>query len=497
VASGNYQTCADLEDSSIKVKNRLSTPIAIGIVVLVGLFYAVTIEPGFPWGDDFAMYLLHAKNIVSGRPYANTPYIYNSGQPEIGPPSYPPLFPLLLAPVVAVADLNSKVIKVEVATFFLAALWFIYRCLLYRVPAPFAAAVIGVIGFSPYLWNLKDDPVSDVPFLFLLFLTFTCVLDAERKGWKGLGQSIVVGLLFYLCFACRAAGIVLFPSLFVWEVLHYRRFPRRGVWVSLIVGSLGVALQALMIRGVASYADQVHFTTATMMRHVAEYAWSLRNEFLAMPNVGGSVFLSLLVLLALAGYAVSVRRRMTLLEVFGPAYLILVLLWTSDQDLRFLLPVIPLLLLYAGTGVWWLRDFAGRRFSSGVALVLVSTLALSYLNYFARASYDRNSSGTNDAGFLGVCRFVRDKTPQEAIVLSSKPRLLALMTGRKSAVYPLRTGAEIIAYGRQIGARYVVAGERFENDRRIVLPAVEAYPDVFERILRSDGFAVYQIRTVR
>jgi len=475
-------------------RNRFSTRIVVGVIAIIGLFYAFTLQPGFPWGDDFAMYLLHAKNIATGQPYAVTGYLYNPSQPEVGPPSYPPLFPLVLAPVIAVADLNSKAIKATVAVFFLAALWFIYRCLLHRVPAPYAAGVVGVIGFSPYLWNLKDDPVSDVPFLFLLFLTFTYVLDADRKGWKALGPSLLVGVLFYLCFACRAVGVVLFPTLFIWEVLRFRRWPRRGVWISLIAGSVGVVLQVLVIRGEASYADQVHFTAALMVRHLAEYAWSLRNEFLAMPNLAGSFFLGVLILLGLAGYVASVRRGVTVLEIFAPAYLILIALWTSDQDLRFLLPVIPLWLLYAGAAIDWLRDVGGRRFSLSLEVALATIMALSYLNYFATASYGHDPGGTNDAGFQSVCRFVRDKTPHEAVILFSKPRLLALLTGRKSAVYPLRTAAEIIGYGRQIGAQYVIVGDPFENDRRILRPAIVARSEVFEPVFRSRGFAVYHIR---
>jgi len=482
--------------NAITPGNRFSSRIVLGVIALVGLFYAATLQPGFPWGDDFAMYLLHAKNIATGRPYAVTGYLYNPSRPEVGPPSYPPLYPLLLAPLIAVADLDSKAIKAEAALFFLAALWVIYKCMLHRVPAPYAAAAVGVIGFSPYLWNLKDHPVSDVPFLFLLFLTLTRVLDADRKGWRTLGPSLLVGVLFYICFACRAAGIVLFPSLFIWEVLRSRQWPRRGVWISLIVGSAGVVLQVLLIRGEASYADQVHFTAAVMVRHLAEYAWSLRNEFLAMPNLAGSLFLSLWILLGLAGYVVAVRRGVTVLEVFAPAYLILIALWTSDQDLRFLLPVIPLGLLYACTAIMWFRDF-GPRFSRSLVFTLATFVAFSYLNQFARASYGPNPSGTNDAGFLNVCQFVREKTPRDAVLLFSKPRLLALLTGRKSAVYPLGTAAEIVGYGWQIRAEYVIVGDVFENDSRILLPEVAAHPDLFEPLFSSKGFSVYHIRAAR
>jgi hypothetical protein len=251
-----------------------------------------------------------------------------------------------------------------------------------------------------------------------------------------------------------------------------------------------------MIREEISYADAVQFSATVMIHHVGEYAWSLRNEFLAVPNMAGNFFLCSLMFIGLAGYVAAVRRGVTLLEVFAPAYLILVAVWTTDQDLRFLLPVIPLWLMYVGTAIQRLGDLSSRRLAWGLAAVLGMMVALSYWHYFATASYGPDPSGTNDAGFLSACQFVRDKTPQDSVILFSKPRLLALLTGRKSAAYPLQA-AEIIGYGRKINAAYVIAGDPFENDRRILAPEVATHPEVFESIFQSPGFAVYRVRAER
>ena len=70
------------------------------VAALIGLFYLATIRPGHAWGDDFAQYIHHARNLATGVPYAATGYIYNPYNPTIGPRTYPPGFPLLLAPVV-------------------------------------------------------------------------------------------------------------------------------------------------------------------------------------------------------------------------------------------------------------------------------------------------------------------------------------------------------------------------------------------------------------
>ena len=43
--------------------------IVVAIIVLVGLFQILTIRDGHGWGDDFARYIQHAKNIVEGEDY--------------------------------------------------------------------------------------------------------------------------------------------------------------------------------------------------------------------------------------------------------------------------------------------------------------------------------------------------------------------------------------------------------------------------------------------
>ena len=70
-------------------------------LILVGIFtfYATTIRAGHVWDDDAAMNILHARNIAEGRPYADTGYIFNPEYARLGPSSYLPGFPLLIAPI--------------------------------------------------------------------------------------------------------------------------------------------------------------------------------------------------------------------------------------------------------------------------------------------------------------------------------------------------------------------------------------------------------------
>jgi 4-amino-4-deoxy-L-arabinose transferase-like glycosyltransferase len=473
-----------------------STRSAAGVIALVALFYALTMRAGLPWGDDYALYYAHARNLVTGQPYANTGYIFNPFQPEVGPSAYPPFFPVILAPVVAAVGWNPSLIKIPGVLLFLAALWCIFTCLRRRIPGLYAVAVVAFVGFNPYLWLLKDVPVSDTAFLFLLFFTFHCISAAERRGWLW-KHSAAVGALLYLCFACRAAGIILPPVLLTWQVLKRRRLPRHGVWLSVLAAFTGMLLQVVWLRGETSYADQVHPNLRMMAHDVVRYGWSVRKLLLSLSSWDGWIVVCILLILGLSGYVLAVRRDFTVMEIFAPSYLALVMLWTSDQDVRFLLPLLPLLWLYVCMALVRLTEVGRRRLAGSLAAALAGTFLLSYVVFFARAPYGPIQDGPNDKGFLSVCQFIVHQTAPDTTILFRRPRLLALLTGRKSAVYPIRAKDQIVTYGRRIGAAYVVAGQSFEDDRKTLIPVIIAHPDMFEVVFRSGRFAVYRLRPAR
>lgn len=133
--------------------------------VFIGLFHVATIRTGHEWADDFSMYILQARNIVDGMPYAETGYIYNPQNPNIGTRSYPPGFPLLLTPAVQLFGLDLRPMKMVVIACLVASLVLVLP-VFRRVFLPEdLAPLLLVIGLNPLFWELKDQVQSDVPFL--------------------------------------------------------------------------------------------------------------------------------------------------------------------------------------------------------------------------------------------------------------------------------------------------------------------------------------------
>jgi hypothetical protein len=42
------------------------------VLLAVGAFFLATVRSGHWWGDDFGLYILHAKNIAEGLDYRQT-----------------------------------------------------------------------------------------------------------------------------------------------------------------------------------------------------------------------------------------------------------------------------------------------------------------------------------------------------------------------------------------------------------------------------------------
>ena len=66
------------------------------VIAIIAVFYLSTIRPGHEWRDDFGLYVLHARSIVNGDAYDETPYLHNPLYGLIGPRAYPPGFTIAL-----------------------------------------------------------------------------------------------------------------------------------------------------------------------------------------------------------------------------------------------------------------------------------------------------------------------------------------------------------------------------------------------------------------
>lgn len=457
-------------------------------IALLGVVWLATLREGQAWGDDFAMYIMQARNIASGNWFGPTGYIYNPHVAKIGPAAYPPVFPLLLAPLYAIWGLNLTPMKVEVILFFLAALYLIFEYTIRQVPIAYSAAIVAVTGLSPYFWEMKENVVSDLPFLFFTMLALCAIAACERRGWQSTFGACAAAVCAYLCFATRTAGVALLASLFV-SAAH------RGRWrpKAILAGALAVALigtHSLVFRGAGSYLDQLHSPWHVLPHHLMAYFWNLRHIFFGAGGIFGWLFLLVLIVLGGAGLAIRLRERIAPAEAFSLSYGLLVLLWASDEDTRFLIPILPMWFLYIAVALRRLPARAGA--CAGVALC--SAAAGGYAVRYSAVDVGSIRGGLGDPAFVRVCDYIGGHTPQGSVFLFAKPRLLALVTGRPTAAYHQpKSDAELWNYFHDISARYVLVNREFPEDRDYLEPLLLRNPVAAHSLYSQGPFQLYGI----
>jgi len=178
--------------------------VLIGLTLIINL---MTLQDGHNWGDDFAQYIINARNIIDGKPFT-------SGVMLDKTVIYPPGLPLMLAPVLKIFGLNFKALKIlNIVSWYLSIL-FLYTLFLRGQGRRFALMAAVFLACSSFFFVYKQNVLSDIPF-FLFFCsslyTFDrwkddCPYTQKRLFFAGFLISISAALWL------RSAGVVMFAA---------------------------------------------------------------------------------------------------------------------------------------------------------------------------------------------------------------------------------------------------------------------------------------------
>jgi hypothetical protein len=245
---------------------------------------------------------------------------------------------------------------------------------------------------------------------------------------------------------------------------------------------------ALGTVGVAGLADRVVTNLELYLGHVLGVEWWGR--FPPTEALAG-VLGVLLVLVALAGWGTRiVKGRAGLAELFLPLYGGLVLLWPQvwSGD-RFVLPLYPLLLFWAGEALLaagsWLAARAKRpRLAPAGAVAGAVALAIpagfgafdkADLAGFCRGltTIDPYACyGETFQGFRDAAEWSAVNLPATAVVINRRPRTFFAMGGPPGRVFPFFEDAEpLLELADEVDARYLLVDEG-DGISQTYLPAI-------------------------
>lgn len=491
--------------------DRLAWALAMGLVVVHLLLGYFLFDPKPFVGGDNAAYIGLAESMSSGQGYRD---LYLPDTPRHA--QYPPFYPSVLALAAALGG-GLITFKVLSLLFTAASVLVLFLLARRRFVGYEALAVAAPFALNPVALYYSHWVLSEAPFVFLTLVALWAAADPDSN--KRTAVAVTAALLAYLT---RAAGLPLLAALVI--ALLWRRQWRRLAAVAppilLVVGGWWawgrfIAFESARVYSsnfllVDPYAPERGFVgpgdlLTRTVSNIRLYAVDVLPQSLGGVGPGGRVgFFALMtgllvIALALIAWFRDIRK-VRVLELFMVLYTTLIFVWPDVwTDRRFLLPLLPLILLYAGSGIVWCFDFirARRRpvWALPVAGALLCLLAVPDL---ARSvEFNRNCMRFYRQGdelacypppwraFVQTAYWVRDNTPSDAIVVTRKPRLFYYFSGRRGDVYPFTSDdAEMLTFLNGIGADYVVVAGLSQTTFRYLVPAIRSVPERFEPVFR-------------
>ncbi|HEY0022989.1 MAG TPA: hypothetical protein VGB24_08765 [Longimicrobium sp.] len=477
-------------------------------LLLAGLAFDPTPNPG---GDN-AAYVALARSLLERGTYQEL------WDPAMRPHvQYPPGWPLILAAGRIVGVTSWVGMKVMVLLFSVLAVTLSYLWAR-RVSTRGVALAVGLLlAVGPGVLATAHSELSDVPFWAFTMLALWAFARA-RPADAGPVMSTDGGTLWPLAiaaaatlaaYATRSAGLPLVLAAGGW--LTWKRRWRDLAILAGVVLPFAVAwwMRARTMDGpgytsflwyVDPYRPSLGMVTfGGMLERVARNTGKYVGEHIPVLLIGArntalATAVGVTVVgLAAAGWALRVSRA-GVAEFLLPLYLGLVLVWPAEwAGQRFILPVLPLLLLYAAETVRAGADRVGAARVAGVAatgLVLLMALPAQKVAVSA-GSYCRKEFRRGEPfpcvlpvwqDFFELAGQTRGTLPKGSVVLSRKPTLFWALSGYPSRTYPFSAEPDtLLRTAREAGAEYVVA-DGVDNLAAMYLAPV--------LIRRSKGFCV-------
>ncbi len=491
-----------------------------GALLVVGVVYLARIDHVAGLYVDDAWYLVLAKAIASGEGFR----LVNAPAPGILP-FYPPGLPAVLSLVfLAAPDFPDNVWPLKAVS--VAAMLGV-TALTVRwaerdrgLGGPSALALGVAVGLSPAFVFLVGATVMSEPVFTLLQLGSLVALErATDDDGRTMRRVAIAALLGAAAALVRTMAVVVLAACLL-QLLARRRWRAAAVYAAVVVTLVGgwtwwaaahapdAAAQALMndaiVHGyadhfwmrVAGYAESGTVTAAELparilanLRMIAvndagalsAYPWFRTIEPLdAVPGTTRTALLSVVLGAAtLVGWVAALRERVRPAELAVAATVAVALVWPFPP-FRFLLPLLPVVLLYAATGLGVLgRVLVRRRIDVALrfAVLVVVVLVNARSDLEAIAALHRDPRPAWSRAFdenVAMLAWARDHLEPDAVVASHNPALVHLLTGRATVGYwDARTNLRL---WRAAGATYWVdcwlTAAKYPDPARSGLPLV-------------------------
>jgi hypothetical protein len=367
-----------------KADNFLS--ILIGAVFCVcAIVYGFTLNHelgGF--GGDNAQYIFLAQSICEGKGYRS---VNMPGEPVNG--QYPPMYPLLLAPIIYLFGKTFFLMHLEIIVFSLLSL-FILKLILDNIFQNNKILIILILffwGTSSYFILFQLRILSEIPYLFfsLCAIYFSARYFSYGSIWN---RYLYFGSLFIaIASLTRTVGAAFFGGIiflfFQTKPNFFQNIKKTGIfllfsmtpfilwklWLSLSVKGKGDYLNTFFLKdpytpdlGEATISDFFLRFLNNFSYHFSNLKYFFINHDLWQKSVATILFYCFLILIIYGFIIIFLKfKNYRILCTYFIWYLLIILLWPFKEGERFLLPVMPLIFTFLFIGVYQINIWISQK----------------------------------------------------------------------------------------------------------------------------------------
>jgi hypothetical protein len=481
--------------------------ILLAIILSVFLINSISFKEGHNWGGDFPQYIAQAKSINDGtidKMLENSTFRYEkSDSVLLAPKLYPWGFPILLVPIYHLFGFNVIAMKFFVNLFFLFSIAIIYLILKGKINNIQNMLIIAIIAYNPYFFHFKEHILSDIPFLFFSLFSIFLIQQfiIKKKFW--LNESycyVLIGIFMFISYSIRINGIVLFPCLFLAQILEYKYsnkdYSRKYLAVfkyliPYIAFSVLILIMGMTFPMESTYAD--HFELITLkgiFSNVIYYAKLLIHFFSTLIPKSGKIIYLITIPFAILG--LSEKIKTDYLYVAFSIFTVCIFILAPGRDgLRYLFPIIPFYLYFLFSGINKLNFVLSVKdikidlgLMIGIPLILLFFLTISVDIYKQYNMKDNIMPGPHQKDSIELFNYISLNTTKDSILIFDKPRVMTLYTDRKSARI---TNFDKIM---ESGAGYIVCRQNSQDDLE-----VQKNGQRVDKIFFNNTFNIYQLNT--
>ncbi|MCX6290692.1 MAG: hypothetical protein NT126_02895 [Bacteroidetes bacterium] len=487
----------------------------LAALLCLPLFF-INVRNSHDWGDDFAQYIMQAKNMVEHKPQTETGYVYHEKMPVVAPPAYPAGFPAMLAAVYLVKgnSIHAFNYLVTLLLFMLCLLMFLFFQKHFSVLT--SVFLVLIFAYNPWTLEFKTQILSDIPFtLFFLLTTFIFLY-----GSKSNRNDVFTGISCGLMLSVRGVAAVFLIASFMYHAYliircgFQKKESLRIAGKFTIIAALAIVVYVLLnfvLVNVPSgkflefYSRSYQkFSPGEIIIQNLNYYTDVFQAFFD-PRLEKWFFITFVskafsLVLVLIGMFHCLLKKRSFIDLLTWSYIVLFLVYPySAGGFRFILPLFPFLLYYMVMGM---KQVHLNVSFNRKALIVAGGLfvILQYQHSVAEIIAGQHGvmQGPQEPASQEAFEYIRNNIPENAVIVFKKPKALALYTGRKTAstVY-YQSPDEVAEMLKDLHARYLLVNH--DQDPELgddpLNKFIEAHKDELQLTWQNSKFFLYSRTT--